>query len=104
MGSFLREKTCPPWRSGHLTSAIADMIALDLRPVSLVNGIGFQKLMQVVEPGFRIPSTTHVMSLWKKKHGEGKIRLKRLLADADVSLTTDTWTSKATESYVLAIS
>ena len=100
MDSFLREKTCPPWRSGHLTSAIADMIALDLRPVSLVNGIGFQKLMQVAEPGFRIPSTTHVMSLLKKKHEEGKIRLKRLLADADVSLTTDTWTSKATESYV----
>ena len=32
MDSFLREKTCPPWRSGHLTSAIADMIARDLRP------------------------------------------------------------------------
>ena len=49
MDLFLREKTCPPWRSGHLTSAITNMIALDLRPVSLVNGIGFQKLMQVAD-------------------------------------------------------
>ena len=100
---FVRKMTCAPGRAGQLTDAIVDMVALDLRPCSFVSGAGFQKLMNLAEPGYRVPSKTHITTLLGKKHVEGRTRLKKLLSSASaVALTTDMWTSRATEGYLTA--
>ena len=59
-----------------------------------------KELLQLLEPGYVIPSTTHVASLLRKQHDDGEQEVKRLVARADyVALTTDIWTSKATQAY-----
>ena len=36
------------------------MIAVDYQPFSIVNDIGFQRLMAAAEPRYHLPSDTHV--------------------------------------------
>ena len=77
-------------RSGALTQAIVDMIALDLRPINIVNGIGFQRLLRVADSSYALPFATHITSLLQKKWDEGKRRLKELIADTcEMAITTD---------------
>ena len=42
-------------RAVQLTDAVADFIARDLRPISVVDGNGFLQLMQTAEPRFVVP-------------------------------------------------
>lgn len=100
---FVKRTTCPAGRAGMLTDAIVDMVALDLRPVGIVDGRGFRRLMSVAEPAYRVPSRTHISSLLKRKHQDGLSKLKTVLAPTvGVSLTTDMWTSRAMEGYITA--
>ena len=78
------------------------MIVKDLGPFSVVQNSGFQNPLHVLEPRYTIPSRQHfsdkaLPELYEKK----KTELKSNLADAEavaVALTTDGWTSRATES------
>ena len=77
------------------------MIALDLRPVRVVEGHGFKDLMHYLEPGYTIPSRKHFTKLLRHKHSLGKERLCSKFEEADsIALTTDIWTSAATEAYM----
>ena len=60
-------KKCSAQHSAAITDSIADFAALDLRPISIVNGKGFKNFMKFVEPGYRVPSHTHVTSICRKK-------------------------------------
>jgi len=42
-------------RAKKLTTAIAEFIARDLRPISVVDGTGFLNLMQIAEPRYVVP-------------------------------------------------
>ena len=56
-------------RSEEITSSIVDFIALDLRPISIVDGVGFRRLLYHLEPGYRVPShTTNCDSPSTKTH------------------------------------
>ena len=52
----------------QLTDAIADFIARDLRPVSVVDGDGFLQLMQLAEPRFVVPCRKTMMSVIDRKY------------------------------------
>ena len=74
----------------------------DLGPFSVVQNSGFQNLLHVLEPRYTIPSRQHfsdktLPELYEKKKTELKSNLAEAVA---VALTTDGWTSRATESYV----
>ncbi|XP_076660942.1 zinc finger BED domain-containing protein 4-like, partial [Halictus rubicundus] len=45
-------------RSKQLTEGIAQIIALDLQPYSIVDDIGFRSFINIVEPRYEIPSRT----------------------------------------------
>ena len=47
-------------RAKQLTEGVARMIALDLQPYSIVDDIGFRFVMNIAEPGFKIPSRTNM--------------------------------------------
>ena len=95
--------TCSAQRAGEITDSIVNFVALDLRPVSVVNGGGFRRLLPMPEPGYRVPSHTHIASLLRQKHTDERARLKNFLASIPaVTLTTDMWTSKAMEDYITA--
>jgi len=67
-------KRLPPHstRAVQLTDALADFIARDLRPVSVVDGDGFLQLMQVAEPRFVVPCRKTIMSVIDRKYIEVK--------------------------------
>ena len=94
-------KTCSPATARQITDLIVDWLTTDLRPLSVVNDEGFRHLLSFLAPGYKLPSRTHVAKLIKERHVLGKKELARLLKqDAIVcSLTTDGWSSKATQSF-----
>ena len=49
-------KKCPPEWAKNITARVAEYIARDLRPISTVNGGGFQQLLHYIEPEYKIPS------------------------------------------------
>ena len=83
--------------SGHYDSWIAG----DIRPLGIANDPGFQNLLKYLEPGYFAPSQTTVSKMIHKRHERAKEDLVKKLKDAKaVSVTTNTWTSKAVQSFV----
>ena len=77
------------------------MVVLDYIPLSIVEGDGFRNLMEIVAPDYTVPCRNMIRSRIVKRYDDEKISLTSELDSADsVSLTTDTWTSSATESYI----
>lgn len=74
------------------------MLVSDLQPASVVEDVGFQRLLKVVDPKYELPSRRTIMrellpTLYKKRKQE----LLETLAKADYcALTTDLWTSRTT--------
>lgn len=89
-------------RSKAITESIARFIAKDLRPYSVVENGGFRDLMKTVEPRYKIPSRQHFAEKCvPEMYNKIKKKVKEELIDAErVALTTDAWTSCATNSYV----
>ncbi|XP_071088069.1 E3 SUMO-protein ligase ZBED1-like [Haliotis cracherodii] len=89
-------------RAGAITNSIGVFIALDMRPYSVVENVGFRRLVNTLEPRYQIPSRTHFTNTVMPKLYENTKRevLKRIEGASSVAITTDGWTSRATESYV----
>ena len=45
---------------------IAEFVAQDLHPISVVDGQGFTRLLNYLEPGYKVPSRPHVTSICHK--------------------------------------
>ena len=77
------------------------MVALDMMPVYMVEGKGFRNLMDFLEPECKVPLHQTIMRRINKMYGEVEGVVEKGLNDVcDVAITTDAWTSLATESYV----
>ena len=84
----------------QLTDAIVDFISIDLRPVSVVDGHGFLKLMHVAEPQFSVPCRKTVMDVIERKYTELKRNVRGSISGEHyITLTTDMWTSRAGDGY-----
>lgn len=72
-----------------------------MRPLSMVEDTGFKAMIQDFNPKYSIPSRTHFTSLMEHKYTEISDKLKSVLKETDnIALTTDIWTSVATEAYL----
>jgi hypothetical protein len=77
------------------------MIVLDYLPLCIVEGRGFTKLMKIIAPEFKIPSRNTIKSRIEKVYCDKKGKLITELDQIEyVSLTTDTWTSNSTISFI----
>lgn len=89
-------------RAAEITRDIGIFIAADLSPFSVVENLGFKRLLNTLEPNYTIPtrghfSTTVVPSLY----AECRTRVVQLLKSAEnVAVTTEAWTFRGTLSYV----
>lgn len=86
----------------NISRAIGKFIATDLRPLSIVGGACFKPLLSALEPRYQLPSRTFfsdniIPELYKQTYTEVMGDLK---SSEMVSLTTDGWTSRATESCI----
>ena len=78
------------------------MIVLDMQLASIVNDKGFQDFLKVMDSKHIPPSRRTIMrSLLPDMYEHSKQGLMEALEQVEYcSLTTDIWTSKATESYL----
>ena len=88
--------------SRHITELITDMVARDLLPAAIVKGEGFRALLNYIEPGYKIPSDTHIASVIQQKHEVGKRAMMQRLKNenAFIAFTSDIWTSCANDAYI----
>ncbi|XP_077315552.1 RUN domain-containing protein 1 isoform X1 [Lithobates pipiens] len=93
---------CSPQMAIAYTNSILNMIVKDMRPISIVDGQGFREMINTFYPGYTLPSGSHFTKLMEKKYEENFERLKASLKDvkSKIALTTDAWTSIATEAYL----
>ena len=99
--SFMHRSKCSTARAREITLRIVDFVICDLRPAAVVEGEGFKNLMKCLEPGYKVPSSTHISELVKKKYVAAKER--KLKQVGSLGITTDIWTSSANESYISVV-
>lgn len=87
-------------RAVAITGAIANFIAEDLRPISIVEGSGFRKMMAAVEPRYQVPCHQTMTKILHKQRDDKVAAIKKKVADVPyVGMTTDLWTSIAGDNY-----
>ena len=60
LNGFLSRSKCPASRAKRITELVVAMVARDHRPAAIVNGEGFQALLNYIEPGYKVPTDTHI--------------------------------------------
>ena len=81
---------------------IAEMMALDYQPLSVVNDVGFTRLLQTIEPKYKMPSRKYFIDNVLPKIKENiDTKLAQLLKD--VSLTTDIWSTSLSNESLISI-
>ena len=94
-------RVCSSQRAAAITERVAAFVALDLRPLRVVEGVGFKQLMNYIEPGYVVPSRIHVTTICRKKYTTIKEELLSSLQNIpSVALTTDIWTSRTVQAYL----
>ena len=79
---------------------MALMCALDLRPMSLVEGLGFKNLMYSLNPGYVVPTRNTTAKVLHKIYDDAKEKVISEMKGQPVSLTSDLWTSVANNGYI----
>uniref|UniRef100_A0A3Q3FQ82 Zinc finger BED domain-containing protein 1-like n=1 Tax=Kryptolebias marmoratus TaxID=37003 RepID=A0A3Q3FQ82_KRYMA len=102
LDSFVqRVPGCSVVQAAEFTNSILNMIITDMRPLSVVEDEGFQKMISTFNPNYTPPSRTYFVKMMEKKYEEIKDKLKNILKETDsIALTADIWTSVATEAYL----
>ena len=93
-------KPCSVNTQREITRILSRWPWLDMRPIAIVRDRGLKELLAFIEPNYQLPSTTHVSTLIRKQFHDGKAALSEQLVQAkSIALTTDIWTSKATQAF-----
>lgn len=89
MDSFVRTgPSCTVEEAAVLTDSILNMLITDMRPLPMGEDTGFKNKIKAFNPKYIISSRTHFKIWWSKS------------SQNCVALTTDIWTSVATEAYL----
>ena len=100
LDSFMKNKSCLIQHANKITWLIAEMVARDLHSISIVEGEGFKNLLNFLEPGYKVPSHTHITKVCCDMYVEQKEKLKQEVKSyGHEALTSDIWTSAAVDSY-----
>ncbi|XP_077065670.1 E3 SUMO-protein ligase ZBED1-like [Siphateles boraxobius] len=102
MDSFVRPaQSCTVQEAAIFTESILNMLVTDMRPLSMVEDKGLRDMISTFNPKYSLPSRTYFTQPMEKKHRDITEKLKAVLKQTEcVALTTDIWTSVATEAYL----
>ena len=89
-------------KSASITNAIAEYLVLDMKPLATVDSDAFQHMFSKAEPRYKVPSRSYFKdSKIPNMYEATKTKVMADLKKSDqVALTTDCWTSNATQSYM----
>ena len=97
---LFQSKQCSPDHTKDITRKIADSIVEDLHPIVTIEDSGFKKLIDMIEPGCKPPSYTHTTAICQCMYSSMREELRAAIDMRHIALTTDLWTSRATEVYL----
>jgi hAT family C-terminal dimerisation region len=82
-------------RHQAITKRIGEMIAADMQPLSIVENIGFKRLLNVLEPRYKIPSRSYfTRTVIPDMYAAVRAKIQLEVDKAEfVSFTTDIWTN-----------
>ena len=89
-------------RAMKINQAIAEYCVIDMRPISTIEGTGFQNLLHVLDSRYKSISRStllenYLVPMYQMAQDQVKQDLQSGLRHA---FTTDAWTSMATEGYI----
>ena len=84
----------------EITRNIALMCAVDVRPMSIVDGVGFRHLLQSLNPGYKIPCRNTVTKYLHKLYDDEKVKVVSAMKDLSINVTSDIWTSVSNDGYI----
>ena len=95
---YTREST----RCKKIDDGLIRMLAVDLQPASIVEDRGFLTFLHAIDPKYEPPSRRTIMrSMLPGYYERVKEEVKAKLSDVKhCALTTDLWTSRATQGYI----
>ena len=100
MDTFVTSRHCGPDKANNIN----DMVATDMLPISFVEGTGFRRLLQSLEPSYVPCSRKLITARLHKRYEECAQAIKTELNKAtSVALTTDGWTALTTGNYVTIV-
>ena len=101
MRAPLRSLPLPSKRSEEITRSIAEYIICDMCTISTVEGVGFRRLINSIEPKYTIPSRKHFTeTVILKMYDVAKSNLQSEINQVEnIAIAHDMWTSANTESY-----
>ena len=78
------------------------MIALDNEPFTVVNHIGFHRLMRLLEPRYQLPSDKYFSeTVIPEMYQNVYLKVKDgVFSASHISITTDVWSSVEPDSYL----
>jgi len=78
------------------------MIATDMQPASIVEDVGFQRLVHLLDLRYQLPSRRTLMRKLPDMYSKRGKAIKQELAQIShvLPLTSDIWTSRTTQSYL----
>ena len=82
------------------TYNLALMCALDARPISICQGVGFKNFVKGLNPEYQVPSRPTVIKYPHKIYAEAKQEVVTQMRNQSVSLTCDICTSTALDGYL----
>lgn len=99
------------WSKTHpsakqLTTAVAEMMALDFQPCSIVEDQGFMQLLKIAEPRYSLPCrTTFSRNIIPKLYEDKRLKMVEKFAHdgknlQSLSITTDLWTSRTGDPFI----
>ena len=81
--------------------ACVEMVVMDEMPFSVVEGKGFRRFCNSLNPHFQVPSRRTLVRHFMVMYDAMKQKLKEELAPHRLCLTTDTWTSVQNINYMV---
>lgn len=93
-------------RAKKISEVVTQFIVLDDQPLSIVDNVGFRRLMNLLEPKYEIPSRRHVTDVMLPQlHNTVKKHITNMLQEdiKAISFTTDIWSSSVSPVSVISL-
>ena len=92
-------------RAFEITTKVGEMIALDCQPLSVVDNIGFVRVLHAAEPRYTLPSRRHITeTVLPQIHSRVMSKVKDDISEARwISCTSDIWSTEVRNDSLISL-
>ncbi|XP_075045994.1 E3 SUMO-protein ligase ZBED1-like [Mixophyes fleayi] len=87
---------------GRTTKAVADFIVRDLMPVEIIEGEGFNQMLSILDPNYKLPAASFLAhTILQEMHIQAKLKVVELVKTLqECSISLDLWKHSGSLSYL----